>query len=130
MHLELKFLITLQAQIVKLSPPSPLPPHFFAQELCMFLFWNLELLNLHPESNIQRMLFCSEMSAHSLTKYYIAGFWSVIMKMSVLLKNTLKFFLVLSPNLWSNTILRSFVTRYISHYCVVLLYDVIPKLLV
>ena len=40
MHLELEFLITLQAQRFKLSPPSPLPAHFFAQELRMFLVWN------------------------------------------------------------------------------------------
>ena len=46
MHLELEFLITLQAQRVKLSPPSPVTPHFFAQELRMFLFGNSELLNL------------------------------------------------------------------------------------
>ena len=38
MHLELQFLITLEAQRVKLSPPSPLLQHFFAQELRMVLF--------------------------------------------------------------------------------------------
>ena len=56
-------------------------------------------LKPHPERNIEHTLFCSEMSAHSLTKYYIAGFCSVIVKMSVLLKNTLKVFLGLFPNL-------------------------------
>ena len=45
MYLELEFLITLQAQRFKLSPPSPLPAHFFAQELRMFLVLNSELLN-------------------------------------------------------------------------------------
>ena len=37
-------------------------------------------LKPHPERNIQRMLFCSEMSAHLLTKYYIAGFCGVIVE--------------------------------------------------
>ena len=41
-------------------------------------------LEPQQERNIQRMLFCSEMSAHLLTKY-IAGFWDMIVKMLVLL---------------------------------------------
>ena len=47
MHLELEFLITLQAQRVKLSPPSPSPQTFllFAQELRMILSGSSELLN-------------------------------------------------------------------------------------
>ena len=84
MHLELEFLITLQAQRVKLCPPSPSPELFSSRVTYVFVL-KFGTLKPHPETNIHRMLFCSEMSAHLLTKYYITGFLGVIVKMSVLL---------------------------------------------
>ena len=64
--------------------PFSFPPHFSAQELLLIWTYVIDLkfgtLKPHPERNIQRMLFCSEMSAHLLTKYYIAGFCGVIVE--------------------------------------------------
>ena len=71
-------------QRAKLSPPSP-PPSFLCSRVTYVIVLKFGTRKPHPERNIQRMLFCSEMSVHLLTKYYIASFWSVIVKMLVLL---------------------------------------------
>ena len=63
MHLELEFLITLQAQRVKLSPPS-LSPASFCSRVAKLVTYDFVLkfgtVKRPLERNIQRMLFCSE----------------------------------------------------------------------